>query len=66
MTTLSRDSILRRPEVRNRTGLADTSLDRLEYEGRFPKRIKITQRNVGWSENEVQAWVDARLSGEAA
>lgn len=61
-----KDRILRRASVRESTGLPNTTLDRLEAEGRFPKRRRITERNVGWSELEVQNWVDARLNGEAA
>ena len=58
--------ILRRPVVKGRTGLGDTMIDRLESEGRFPKRIKITERAVGWPEDEIDKWVEDRLSGRAA
>lgn len=58
--------ILRRPGVKERTGLTDSQIDRLEKEGRFPSRFKITTRAVGWSEQDVNAWVDERLSGVAA
>ena len=58
--------ILRRPVVRDRTGLGDTMIDRLESEERFPKRIKITARAVGWPEDEINKWVEDRLSGVAA
>lgn len=64
--TEMQDRILRRYAVREATGLPNTTIDRLEKEGRFPKRRRITDRNVGWSELEVQQWIDARLGGEAA
>ncbi len=63
---MSSNTILRRPGVKERTGLSDTQLDRLESQGRFPSRIKITERAVGWSEQDVNAWIKKRLSGEAA
>ena len=58
--------ILRRPVVKGRTGLGDTMIDRLESEGRFPHRIKITERTVGWPEDEIDTWVEERLAGVAA
>jgi len=34
----------------------------LEAEQRFPKRIKIGIRAVGWIESEVQKWVAMRIA----
>jgi prophage regulatory protein len=34
----------------------------LEAEQRFPKRIKIGIRAVGWIEGEVQLWVAKRIA----
>lgn len=58
------DRILRRYAVREATGLPNTTIDRLEKEGRFPKRRPITDRNVGWSESEIQQWIDAAKDGD--
>ena len=33
---------------------------RLEKEGKFPKRIRIGARRVGWWLHEVLAWLDLR------
>jgi prophage regulatory protein len=33
---------------------------RLESEGRFPRRIKLGIRAVGWIESEVEAWIRER------
>jgi prophage regulatory protein len=60
------DRILRRAAVRAATGLPNTSLDRLEQEGRFPKRRRLTERSIGWSEREIQQWIEDRLNGGAA
>jgi prophage regulatory protein len=35
----------------------------LEAEQRFPPRIKIGVRAVGWIESEVQAWLEQRVHG---
>jgi predicted DNA-binding transcriptional regulator AlpA len=33
----------------------------LEAQRRFPSRIKIGLRAVGWLQDEVQAWVEERI-----
>jgi hypothetical protein len=33
----------------------------MESEGRFPRRIKIGARAVGWLESEVQEWIAAQI-----
>jgi len=39
-------------------------IDRLEAEGLFPKRVKLSTHRtgrVGWLENEVQDWLQKRI-----
>ncbi len=57
------DRVLRRPEVEDKSGLCERQLRTLESEGRFPKRFLISEngRAVGWSENEVDAWLAERI-----
>ena len=57
------DRILRKPKVRDITGLSSTQIDRMEHEDRFPRRRHISERITGWSFNEVQAWIHERLHG---
>ena len=52
--------ILRKPVTWDKTGLSDTTLWRLEKEGKFPKRVKLTNKIVGWYEDEVDAWIESR------
>lgn len=56
--------ILRKPEVEQRTGLASSSIDRLEASGNFPVRVRISQGAVGWMSNEVDDWIVSRPRGE--
>jgi hypothetical protein len=35
---------------------------RLEAEGKFPMRVKITNKSVGWIEGEVLAWIKGRMA----
>jgi prophage regulatory protein len=37
-------------------------LDRLEREGRFPKRIHLSRRSVAWVEDEVDAFLADKLA----
>jgi prophage regulatory protein len=57
--------ILRVPDVERATGLSRPHLDRLEKAGAFPKRVRLVPNSgprgaVGWYEDEIEAWVDAR------
>lgn len=52
--------VLRRNEVRARTGLSATTIYREIQAGRFPKPVSIGQRAVGWFEDEVDNWLDQR------
>ena len=54
------DRILRLPEVLARTGLARTTLWRMERRGEFPARRQITGNTVGWLESEVSEWIESR------
>jgi prophage regulatory protein len=58
----SRIHLLRLPQVCEVTGLCKSVVYQLEAEQRFPKRIRITQRSVGWIEGEVQAWLSQRVA----
>jgi len=57
------DRVLRRAEVEHLTSLTERMLRNLEREGRFPRRFLITEggRAVGWSANEVAAWLADRV-----
>ncbi len=54
--------ILRLPQVCSVTGLRRSMIYQLEAEQRFPKRVKIGIRAVGWIESEVQSWVEKRIA----
>ena len=54
--------ILRLPQVCAVTGLKRSMIYQLEAEQRFPNRIKIWVRAVGWIESEVRTWVAMRIA----
>ena len=35
---------------------------RLEKQGKFPRRIKLGERRVGWRASEIEAWIGARAA----
>lgn len=53
--------MLRLAQVCKITGLGRSMIYQLEAEHRFPSRIKLATRAVGWIEGEVQAWLARRI-----
>lgn len=56
------DRIILAPERRRLVPYSDIQIWRLEQQGRFPKRIKLGPNRVGWSEQEVLDWIEARMN----
>jgi len=55
-------TIDRLPDVKARTGLSRSTIYKLESEGKFPQRIKLGERAVGWRSNDVDTWIATRVS----
>jgi len=53
--------VLRCAEVLHRTGLSKATIYRLMDRGLFPLRRPLCSGAVGWSEEEVEAWIDERF-----
>jgi prophage regulatory protein len=52
--------VLRRKEVIRLTGLSASTIWRLERRGDFPARLQLGPQAVGWLEDEIHAWINAR------
>ena len=52
--------ILRLPEVIAKTGLSRSTIYAYSCAGFFPERIQVGIRAVGWSEAEVDQWIQER------
>jgi prophage regulatory protein len=52
---------LRLRQVCQLTGLGRSMIYQMQAEGRFPRRIKLGERAVGWLESEVRDWLAARI-----
>lgn len=53
-------SLIRLPEVRRLTGLSKSSIYRLEREGLFVSRVRLSTRATAWPLNAVLSWIEAR------
>jgi prophage regulatory protein len=49
--------VLRRPDVREKVQLSDAQIDRLEAVGKFPSRIRLGTRAIGWLDEDIDAWL---------
>jgi prophage regulatory protein len=58
--------ILRLPQVCKVTGLGRSMIYQLEAERRFPRRVRLGLRAVGWVESEVQGWLASRIERNRA
>ena len=55
------DRILREPEVLALVGNVDrTTLWRWERQGRFPQRVHLGERAIGWLASDIARWIDSR------
>lgn len=56
----SPNSIWRIGPVMRLTGLSRSTIWRLEQSGKFPKRVRLSGRSMGWLVTDVKAWLEAR------
>ena len=49
--------IMRLSEVKAVTGLSKTTIYWFETEGRFPSRVSLGERSVGWFEDDVEGFL---------
>lgn len=61
MIDRSRDSLVRLPEVRRRTGLSTPTIYRKMKVGEFPVRIALSANVVAWYESDINRWVSDPL-----
>jgi prophage regulatory protein len=52
--------LLRLPVVLHVTGLGRSTLYKMISEHRFPAPVKLSTRAVGWRDDDVRNWADAR------
>lgn len=57
--------ILRRPEIITLTGLSNSTIYNMIADGTFPRPIKLSKHAVGWPEDVINRWIEARISASA-
>jgi prophage regulatory protein len=57
MSADSAARILRLNKVLDRTGLTRSTLYRKIERGTFPRQVRISERCVGWREQDVEDWL---------
>lgn len=55
--------IIRKSQLREITGFSPRHIDRLEKAGKFPQRLQLGIKSVGWYENDIIDWLDSRRRG---
>lgn len=53
--------ILSKKDLRSLVLYSPAHIDRMEKAGHFPKRVQLGPCRVGWVEDEVLAWLQARI-----
>jgi prophage regulatory protein len=62
----SHQRLLRLRDVCRMTGLCRSMIYKMQAENRFPRRVKIGVRAVGWLEHEVAQWLADRVASSRA
>lgn len=55
------NTIIRLPAVKNKTGLARSTVYLRIKQGTFPKQVSLGGRSVGWVESEIETWLSNRI-----
>jgi prophage regulatory protein len=63
MTTKANRRVLRWPDVHAKVSFTRQYVDRLERQGRFPRRVRLGANSVAWFEDEIDAWLDSLERG---
>ena len=59
-------TIMRLPEVLQRTGLSRSTIYDMVGSGDFPRQVKIGRRAVGWMSNDVDRWIRQRIEPQSS
>lgn len=52
--------VLRLDELIKITGLSKSTIYKEMSRGKFPEKIPLTRRSVGWLESEIYKWIETR------
>jgi len=55
------NKILRLPDLKEQCGISRSAIYQGMKEGTFPQSIPLGTRMVGWSETEINEWIENKL-----
>lgn len=55
-------TFLRRKDVERLVGLGRSSIYKMVADGKFPKQVRIGSRAVAWRSDEIEQWIQEKLS----
>jgi len=58
--------IIRAAKVRQKTGLAISSIYALMAQGKFPASVQLSLKSVGWVDSEIDEWIAERINNRNA
>ena len=56
------ETLLRKPDVAGRLGISQSTIQRLEKAGDFPRRVRLGPRAVAWRASEIEDWIADRAA----
>jgi prophage regulatory protein len=59
------NNIIRLKAAIQKTGLSKSSIYSLLAENKFPKRVQLSARSIGFLESEIDLWIAEKLSNRA-
>ena len=54
--------ILRLPEIKEQCGISRSAIYQGMKDGTFPQSIVLGTRMVGWSETEINEWIERKIN----
>lgn len=55
------NKILRLQAVKQLTGLSRSTIYAYIQQGHFPKQVSLGPRMVGWSQSDIDSWIQCRI-----
>lgn len=61
LNTFVLNDIIRPRELPRVTGLSRTTIWRLEKEGKFVQKIRLTEHSIGYRRSDILQWIEERM-----
>lgn len=58
---MDKQTIARMPDAIKKTGLSRSTIYNLMAEGKFVRKIKLSQRSIGFLESDIDQWINRQV-----